>query len=242
MCFGVGSWPGSGKLSPVRAATNNESVPNKLRGGFMPDSKGLTWADPALSPGQPLPTDQAEPPLPTDHVGLLSETWAAHAQEWIDWVRAPECQDSYWRFHRDQFLSLVPGPRRLTIDIGCGEGRVGRDLQKLEHKVLGIDLSFDMCRAAVTHPDEPSPAVRADAVRLPLPDRSADCAIAFMSLQDFDDMPGAVDEIARVLEDDCPLILAIVHPMYSRGRFSEEDGSPSQSFVIERSSAARTSQ
>ena len=184
MCFGVGSWPGSGKLSPVRAATNNESVPNKLRGGFMPDSKGLTWADPALSPGQPLPTDQAEPPLPTDHVGLLSETWAAHAQEWIDWVRAPECQDSYWRFHRDQFLSLVPGPRRLTIDIGCGEGRVGRDLQKLEHKVLGIDLSFDMCRAAVTHPDEPSPAVRADAVRLPLPDRSADCAIAFMSLQD----------------------------------------------------------
>ena len=38
-----------------------------------------------------------------------------------------------------------------------------------------------------------------DAATLPLPDASCDLVIAFMSLQDVDDLPGAVAEIGRVL-------------------------------------------
>ncbi len=177
-------------------------------------------------------------PVRTDQVERLSESWDAHAQEWINWVRAPGRQDSYWRFHRKRFLALVPRPGTLTVDIGCGEGRVGRDLQKLGHRVLGVDLSPTMCQAAATHP-EPQPVVQADASKLPLPDASADCAIAFMSLQDIDDMPGAVADTARILKDGCPLILAIVHPMYSGGKFSKSKFSitlkNSNSFVIKRS-------
>ena len=190
----------------------------------MPNSGGLACDDPAMNLGQPVTTDQVE---------RLSEVWDAHAQEWIDWVRAPGGQDSYWRFHRKHLLSLVPTAGRLTVDVGCGEGRVGRDLQELGHRVLGVDLSFTMCRAAATH-EQPSPAVRADAAGLPLADSSSDCAIAFMSLQDLDNMPGAVQEIARVLEDDCLLVLAIVHPMYSSGRFSRTGTGekPANSFVI----------
>ncbi len=184
----------------------------------------------ALACDDPIRT--RDRPVMTDQVERLSDSWNTHAHEWIKWVRAPGRQDSYWRFHRERFLSLVPAAGRLTVDIGCGEGRVGRDLAVREHKVLGIDLSHTMCRAAATHPDEPSPAVCADAVQLPLADESADCAIAFMSLQDIDDMPGAVDEIARVLQVDCPLVLAILHPMYSGGRFADKDDNSSQSFVI----------
>jgi len=174
----------------------------------------------------------------TDQVERLSDSWDAHAHEWIKWVRAPGRQDSYWRFHRERFLSLVPTAGRLTVDIGCGEGRVGRDLQDLGHRVLGIDLSFTMCRAAMTHA-QPSPAVRADAAELPLAESSADCAIAFMSLQDIDDMQAVVKEIARVLEDDSLLVLAIVHPMYSGGKFSRiklsRAGRNYKPFVIKRS-------
>ena len=187
----------------------------------------------ALACDDPIRT--RDRPVMTDQVERLSDSWDAHAPEWIKWVRAPGRQDSYWRFHRERFLSLVPAAGRLTVDIGCGEGRVGRDLAVREHKVLGIDLSHTMCRAAATHPGEPSPAVCADAVQLPLADESADCAIAFMSLQDIDDMPGAVDEIARVLQDDCPLVLAILHPMYSGGRFADKDDNSAQSFVIRQS-------
>jgi SAM-dependent methyltransferase len=56
--------------------------------------------------------------------------------------------------------------------------------------------------------------------------------LAFMSLQDMDDLPGAVREAARVLEPGGRLCFAIVHPRASAGRFLDDDevGSP---FVID---------
>jgi ubiquinone/menaquinone biosynthesis C-methylase UbiE len=164
----------------------------------------------------------------------LRERWDAHAQEWIDWVRSPSRQDSYWRFHGERFLAMVPSPGRLTLDIGCGEGRVARDLSRRGHTVLGVDCSFTMCKAAANHP-ELSRVTLGDAARLPLPEASVDCAIAFMSLQDIDDMPETFKEIARVLEDGRKLALAIVHPIYSRGRFDETREDPESGFVIEQS-------
>jgi SAM-dependent methyltransferase len=160
---------------------------------------------------------------------VLRDSWDAHAKEWIDWVRDPARQDTYWRFHRDRFLSLVPEAGRLTLDIGCGEGRVARDLRQRGHRVLGIDCSWTMCQAAADYIEDPSFFIAGDAARLPLADASADCAVAFMSLQDIDDMHGAVREIARVLADGKKLALAIVHPMYSASGKNLDDN-----FVIKR--------
>jgi len=162
-------------------------------------------------------------------LAALRWQWHAHAAEWIKWVRAPGRPDSYFRFHGEQFLSMVPAPGRLTLDVGCGEGRVGRDLREMGHKVLGVDCSLAMCDAAATHQDfrdhpQGARVIAGDAATLPLADGSVDCAIAFMCLQDMDDMPGALREIARVLEDGKQLVLAIVHPMYSHGRLSGTDG------------------
>jgi SAM-dependent methyltransferase len=171
-----------------------------------------------------LTTDLAGvPTLEGKRATVLRDHWDAHAGEWIDWVRAPDQQDSYWRFHRGRFLSLVPEPGRLTLDIGCGEGRVARDLKVLGHRVLGVDWSFTMCRAAATHPEDPADVVAADAARLPLADESVDCAVAFMSLQDIDEMRGTIKEIARVLADGQKLALAIVHPTYSASGINPDD-------------------
>lgn len=60
----------------------------------------------------------------------LQDAWDAHADEWVRWARAPG-HDSYWRFHRQRFLALLPPPGRLTLDLGAGEGRLARDLQQL---------------------------------------------------------------------------------------------------------------
>jgi SAM-dependent methyltransferase len=165
----------------------------------------------------------------TDRELSLAQAWDSHAGEWIAWARAPG-HDSYETFHRDLFLPLVPPPGRLTVDVGCGEGRVSRDLRGLGHRVLAADLSPAMSRAAATHPSEPVPAVVADATRLPLPTGSADCAVAFMSLHDIDDMPAAVKEIARILTAGGRLALATVHPINSAGEFAGKE--PDSPFVI----------
>jgi SAM-dependent methyltransferase len=161
----------------------------------------------------------------------LGEGWDLHAHEWIAWSRTG--RDSYDRFHRDAFLALIPRPGRLTVDVGCGEGRVSRDLKALGHRVLAIDLSLAMSRAAAAHPGAPVPAVVADAARLPLANGAADCAVAFMSLHDIDHMPAAVREIARVLAAGGRLAMAIVHPINSAGQFTADKAGAHRLFVID---------
>ena len=158
----------------------------------------------------------------------LDERWEAHATEWIAWARAPG-HDSYWRFHRDQFLQIVPPPGRRTVDIGCGEGRLTRHLMALGHDIVGVDASPSLV-AAAREADPPMDIRLADAAALPLDDASADLAIAFMSLHDIDPMPAALREIARVLEPGGRLCLAIVHPINSAGHF--ETAAADARFVI----------
>ena len=70
------------------------------------------------------------------------ESWDRRSGQWVAWARAPG-HDSYWRFHRDDFLRLVPPPGRLTLEIGCGEGRVLRDLVRSGHQA--VDSTSQLC-------------------------------------------------------------------------------------------------
>jgi SAM-dependent methyltransferase len=88
-----------------------------------------------------------------------------------------------------------------------------------------------MARACATG-DEPTAAVVADAARLPLRSEAADLAVAFMSLQDIDDLEAAVLELGRVLARGGRLCVAVVHPINSAGRFEGERGDVTRPFVI----------
>jgi SAM-dependent methyltransferase len=163
---------------------------------------------------------------------VLRDAWEDNAEAWISWARTPG-HDSYWRFHRDAFLPLVPPPGRLTLDIGCGEGRVSRDLARLGHTVIGVDGSPVMASSASTHADASGPVLVGDAAALPLPDAVADCVVAFMSLQDIDAMELALAEAGRVLSRGGQLLIAMTHQANTAGQFvgvGEVDVPP---FVIE---------
>ena len=162
----------------------------------------------------------------------LGEGWDSHAHEWIAWTRAG--LDSY-QSHRELFMPLIPSPGHLTVDVGSGEGRVSRELQALGHRVLAIDRSLTMSRSAAAHPAEPVPAIVADAANLPLATGTADCAVAFMCLQDIDRMPAVVKEIGRILSIGGHLVMAIVHPVNSAGHFPGDKDDATRPFVIDES-------
>ena len=159
----------------------------------------------------------------------LSDFWEEHAEAWVRWAREPG-HDSYWLFHRDRFLELLPPPGRLTVDVGCGEGRLSRDLQELGHTVLAVDRSPTMVRHA--READPELDVReADATALPLEDCTADLVVSFMSLMNTDDLEAAVREAARVLGPRGRYCVAIVHPLNTAGAFVSRDDDAA--FVIE---------
>ncbi|MDQ3431579.1 MAG: class I SAM-dependent methyltransferase [Actinomycetota bacterium] len=148
----------------------------------------------------------------------LRAAWQRHAEQWIAWARTPGHDHHYWRLNLPAFLDLLPPPGRLTIDVGCGEGRLDRLLAQQGHRVLGVEASPTLARAAVTHAGA-TPVVLADAARLPIDDGAADLVVAFMSLHDIDDLDGALQEISRVLAPAGRLCAAVVHPINSGGAF-----------------------
>lgn len=137
--------------------------------------------------------------------------------------------DSYWRFHRDQFREIVPPPGERTLDLGSGEGRLSRDLKDRGHAVVSLDGSLTLARAA-DEMDPSVPVVVADAAAIPIRESTFDLVVAFMSLQDVDDLAQAVGEAARVLQPGGVLCLAIVHPLNSAGSFATRD--PDSPFVV----------
>jgi SAM-dependent methyltransferase len=154
----------------------------------------------------------------------LERAWEAEAAGWTAWVRTPG-HDSYW-YYRDGFFALLPPPGRATLDLGCGEGRVARDLAARGHRVVGIDSSPSMI-AAAREADAAGAYVLADAGAFPFAEGAFDLVVAYNPLMDVADLPGALGEAARVLDDGGRLCVAIVHPVNSAGAFADDgDDSP----------------
>jgi SAM-dependent methyltransferase len=157
----------------------------------------------------------------------LRDAWRGEGANWIRFARQPEHDRYYFLLNLPRFLELLPTPGRLTVDVGCGEGRLGRELHRRGHRVLGLDSSEPAVRALKEYEGSDLAAV-ADAVRLPLRSGSADLATAFMSLQDMDDPAASIREIARVLTPGGTFCSALLHPFVSAGDFAYEK----ESFVV----------
>jgi len=158
----------------------------------------------------------------------LRDGWEAQAKNWVRWARAPG-HDSYWQFHRDEFRKLLPAPTGRALDVGCGEGRLPRDLKSWGYDVSGVDGSATMIRYA--RDADPDGDYRvADGASLPFGDATFELVTAFMSLHDIDDFDGALREIWRVLRPDGCLCASITHPFQTAGQFDGRE--PDAPFVI----------
>lgn len=156
-------------------------------------------------------------------------TWESEARNWIAWAREPG-HDAYW-YYRDSFLDeILVAPGRATLEVGCGEGRVARDLAQRGHRVTAIDSSPTLLEAA-RELDPGGTYVLADAAALPFDNGAFDAVVAYNSLMDVDDLPGAVREAGRVLEPGGRLCVCITHPFFDAGAFESRE--PDARFVME---------
>ena len=101
---------------------------------------------------------------------------------------------------RLELFRLAPG---VVLDLGCGTGRVTRELKRRYPRacVIALDLAPGMLREARRHqwPWRRFERVCGDALRLPLRDGSIDLIFSNLMLQWCEPLPAALAEVRRVL-------------------------------------------
>lgn len=116
------------------------------------------------------------------------------------------------------------------LEVGCGEGRVARDLRARGFEVTGLDIAPTLVEAA-RDADPFGEYVVGDAAALPLADASFDLVVSYNSLIDVDDMPAAVAEASRVLRLGGHFCVCVPHPFSDAGEFT--NASADAPFVVE---------
>jgi len=146
----------------------------------------------------------------------LRDAWEENATDWVRWARSPELDHAFWHLNLPALIALLPAPHGLTLDVGCGEGRVARALKEHGHRVVGIESSPTLATAA--RETDPTVDIRvADAADIPFPADHFDLIVASLSLMNMDHLPGVVSEIARVLRPTGCFCFSILHPVNSWG-------------------------
>jgi SAM-dependent methyltransferase len=156
----------------------------------------------------------------------LRDAWDEQAADWATFARTPG-HDHGHELNFPPFLELLPPPRGRTLDVGCGEGRVGAVLTERGYDVIGVDSSPRMVELAI----ERHEAIVADAAALPFEDSAFALAVAYMSLMNVDDLDGVVAEAARVLERGGHLCAAVLHPLFAAGAWTDME-SPDSTFAV----------
>jgi SAM-dependent methyltransferase len=146
--------------------------------------------------------------------------WEPEAENWVRWARTPG-HDAYW-YYRDAFFELVPPPGARTIELGCGEGRVARDLVQRGHHVIGVEPARTLARHA-RDADAAGSYVVGDGAAVPCASDAFELVVAYNSLQVVADMRGTVREAARLLRTGGHLCLTVAHPAMDLGRFVETE-------------------
>jgi SAM-dependent methyltransferase len=148
-----------------------------------------------------------------------SEAWNKGVHEWVQLVRGG--MHGRVHAHDASLYELLPPPVGLTLDVGCGEGRLTRELTARGYDAVG----FDGSEMLVTEARAADPAGRYEVAQvdaLPVPDGAAALAVCVNVLPHVDDLAAAARELARVLRRGGALLIGTIHPVAQAGEYDEE--------------------
>lgn len=152
---------------------------------------------------------------------MESEAWNAAAHDWVERIR--DGMGGRVHAHDASIYELLPPPRGLTLDVGCGEGRLTRELASRGYDVVGFDAS----EALVEEARAVDPAGRYEVAAidaLPLDAGAAALAVCVNVIPHVHDLGAAAAELARVLVPGGKLLIGTIHPTAQAGTWDEETG------------------
>lgn len=112
-------------------------------------------------------------------------------------------RDRYWRSMMVRLARVRPDD--VLVDIACGTGDVARAFARTDANgcrpgaIVGVDFARQMLDRAVQRPIERAAFWQADALRLPLPDRSVSIATCAFGIRNFQNLDAGLAEMHRVL-------------------------------------------
>jgi ubiquinone/menaquinone biosynthesis C-methylase UbiE len=140
--------------------------------------------------------------------------WSEVADEWVAWVRKPN-HDAFWAY-RSLLAAFIGRGNGKALEVGCGEGRISRELTACGFEVTAADPVSRLVRAAIDAQSAQNYAV-ASAAELPFENAQFDLVVAYNVLMDVDDVPAALKEFRRVIRPTGQLIISICHPFADHG-------------------------
>jgi SAM-dependent methyltransferase len=122
----------------------------------------------------------------------LADHWEQQARNWAAFTRGPVV-DTWYGDYSPAFFGFLPPPTGHALELGCGEGRVCRDLIARGYHMTGVDAAPTLIRLA-RGADPRTEYCLANATGLPFGDGQFDLVVAYNSLMDMDDLPAAASE------------------------------------------------
>jgi len=98
-----------------------------------------------------------------------------------------------------------------SLDAACGTGRYSVFLQKLNHKVTGVDKSSAMLSKAKAR-NRKIHFIRGDLTALPLKDASFDLAVSTLVMTHFPNINSVLSELSRVVCLGGHIVISDIHP------------------------------
>jgi len=141
------------------------------------------------------------------------------------WGKVAEWYNEHLEESPDSFQAKVIVPNLLRIldikagtkiiDIACGQGYFSRAFERAGAKVVGADISSELIEKAKELSPETISFNVASADKLSFAkDASFDMAVIILSLQNIENLSGAIGEARRVLKPKGKLVIVLNHPAF----------------------------
>jgi len=158
----------------------------------------------------------------------IIESWQKNIQPWVTAIHQGEIETRIQITNQAIIDAIVKKQPLSVLDIGCGEGWLVREMEKLGIKTLGIDIIPEFIHyAQAQNQGNKNTRFRClsyEAVSIETLNEQFDCIICNFSLLGNESVTHIFQQAPALLNQNGCLIIQTIHPIVACGEAKDEDG------------------